>query len=97
MTRIAAALALAVLLSACAGEEHQNDREDPDFQAGYAAGCSAATTAGADFRRGPVRDQDMYDNNDLYRHGWGSGYASCRTPGTPAPGANPVPSPSPGY
>ncbi len=96
MNRIAA-LALAALLSACAGEENQNNRNNPDFEAGYGAGCSAATIAGADYRRGPVRDKDLYDNNDAYRQGWGSGYSACRTPGTPAPGASPVPSPSPGH
>jgi hypothetical protein len=90
-----AAIALAAFLLACAGEK-QNLRDDPDFQAGYAAGCAAATTAGADFRRGPVKDEDMYANSEPYRHGWGTGYSACRGPNTPAPGGNPVPSPNPG-
>jgi len=90
-----AALLLAASLSACA-EDNPNLRNDPDFQAGYAAGCAAATTAGADYRRGPTRDEDLYKSSQTYRHGWGTGYSACRTPNTPAPGGNPVPSPNPG-
>lgn len=96
MNRIAFALILAAALSACTGE-NANLRNDPDFQSGYAAGCAAATTAGADYRRGPTRDEDLYANSAAYRHGWGTGYSSCRTPGSPEPGGNPVPSPNPGH
>jgi len=98
MTRIAfIAALLAASLSACVDTREVNMRNDPDFQAGYAAGCSAATTAGADYRKGPWRDEGMYQSNEAYRHGWGTGYSTCRNPNTPAPGANPVPSPSPGH
>jgi hypothetical protein len=98
MTRIALiSLVLAATLSACATQQEENLRNDPDFQAGYGAGCAAATTAGADYRRGPSRDENMYKTNEAYRHGWGTGYSTCRNANTPAPGGNPVPSPSPGH
>lgn len=96
MIRFAIALIFAAALSSCAGE-NANMRNDPDFQAGYAAGCAAATTAGADYRRGPRKDEDLYANSEAYRHGWGTGYSSCRTPGSPEPGGSPVPSPNPGH
>lgn len=97
MTRFALPLILAVSLSACAGEGRADLRNDPDFQTGYASGCAAANAAGADFRRGPRKDDELYANSEAYRHGWGTGYSACRTPGSPEPGGNPVPSPNPGH
>lgn len=100
MNRILPALALAAVLSACATPEDQAVRNDPNFQAGYSAGCSAAVDQGASYREGPKRDENLYENDVAYRRGWGSGYASCRRTMTPSgtePSSNPVPSPSPGH
>jgi len=78
-----AVLALASLVSACASREDRAVRDDPNFQAGYSAGCSAATTESANYREGPTRDENLYKNDEAYRRGWGNGYTTCQRTLTP--------------
>jgi len=71
-------------------------RKTPSFKDGYADGCAAATTQGANFREGPEKDDTLYDSDKVYRAGWANGYQTCgstqRSIGA-SPNSSPVPEP----
>lgn len=73
-------------------------RRTPSFKAGYADGCAAATTIGADFRREPAIDP-AYKADRVYRAGFTNGFSTCRRTISP-PGSqpgSPIPEISPGH
>jgi hypothetical protein len=96
--RLFAAIALTSLVSACASKEDRAIRSDPDFEAGYSAGCAAASTESANYREGPKRDDELYKNDEAYRRGWGNGYSTCKRSLTPPnrSGGSIIHDPSPG-
>lgn len=98
------AIAAAMTLASCALFPSAHDRairRTPNFKAGYNDGCAAANAAGASYRYGPVRDEDLFRRDDTYRAGWNTGYSTCRSTVSPS-GAEPghgmsLPEPSPGH
>lgn len=94
-----AVIGASLLVSACAlvgGPADRAMRRSPEFRAGYSDGCAAANAAGADFRRGPHKQDDAYRTSRTYRQGWANGLQTCRR-GNASPGSNPVRDPTPGY
>jgi hypothetical protein len=103
LARLAMVLAFASLVSGCIFFSNPRDRalrNSPSFRDGYSDGCAAATTQGADFRKGPQRDETLYKTDSVYRAGWANGYQTCnplqRRAGT-TPDANPILQPDPGH
>ncbi|MBU6445708.1 MAG: hypothetical protein KGR48_17540 [Alphaproteobacteria bacterium] len=92
-------LALASALALCACAHRHTVHNTPNFQAGYADGCEAASGGGASYRAGPTRDEALYTKDADYRDGWNIGYSSCRRggamPGEPSSG--PIPDTGPGH
>jgi hypothetical protein len=97
-------LALAcVTLSGCVLFSSPADRairNSPSFKDGYADGCASGQQQGADFRGNPVRDDTLYDTDQVYRTGWASGYQTCRPLDRrqyTTAGDNPLPQADPGH
>ena len=100
--RTLAVAGLAATLAACGLFPSKQDRairNSQPYQVGYADGCAAANAAGASFRDGPVRNEEAFRDNAVYRAGWNTGYASCRQPMNRADSdpMNPIPQPNPGH
>ena len=74
------AVALALLLSACAAA---GDQASPSYSAGFADGCASASAEGGPIARPPQRDEELYAKDPDYRAGWTSGRATCRMEGGP--------------
>lgn len=102
LARTFLAVAATAVLASCALFPSAHDRairRTPSFKAGYNDGCAAANAAGASYRYGPVRDEDLFRQDATYRAGWNTGYSACRRTISP-PGSepgHPVPEPSPGH
>ncbi len=96
------ALTLAAALGGCALFPSAHDRamrKTQPYKIGYSDGCAAANAAGSSYRYGPVRNEDAFRSNEVYRAGWNTGYSACRRTIT-MPGSNPgspIPEPSPGH
>lgn len=104
LARTVLAIVATMTLASCALFPSAHDRairRTPSFKAGYNDGCAAANAAGASYRYGPVRDEDLFRRDDTYRAGWNTGYSACRRTVTPSgaePGRSvPLPEPSPGH
>ena len=76
MRRILAASFLA--LSGCMTSAE--DRS-PNYELGFADGCTTASTETVGAPREPRRNRTLYERDPDYRTGWISGRAQCRTPG----------------
>ena len=73
-------------------------RHSPSFQEGYSDGCAAASAQGSNYRKGPYRDEALYQSDEGYRAGWSNGFQTCRPipSNGSVPGANPFPAPGSG-
>lgn len=79
-----AAMAVVLLLTACAGSATRAMQNTPDYKAGYSDGCASASLEGANPRdTGPTRDEAAYGGNPAYRSGWGAGFGACRAMALP--------------
>lgn len=87
-----AIVTLALALAACAGS-----RNSPAYKAGYFDGCQTAGAKGGSFRKGAVRNDNLFATNADYRAGWNTGFSVCgrrgQEPGT-IPGQE-IPQPGP--
>jgi len=72
-----ALLGAGFFLSACSFERDQAVLQNPLFKAGFSAGCETAHTRTSGFDSTVHRDANLYATEDVYRAGWGDGYASC--------------------
>lgn len=104
LIKIAVIAVAAAALASCALFPSAHDRairRTPSFKAGYNDGCAAANAAGASYRYGLVRDEDLFRRDATYRAGWNTGYSACRRTVSPSgaePGRSvPLPEPSPGH
>jgi len=75
------AVALALLLAGCSGGRKMMMERSPDYEAGYADGCSSAAASGPGIPRTPKRNEMVYAANPDYRRGWNSGSVQCRIQG----------------
>lgn len=78
-----ALLAAGLSLSGCAGD----DTKDPDYQAGYSAGCGTGTGYVPGNASTVIRDPDLWRTSKPYRAGWKAGFNACRVSTSNAPGA----------
>ena len=78
---------LAIALTGCAifgGRADQALRRTPNFRAGYADGCAAATAQSAN----PRDDKGSLEGEDrTYKRGYAMGYQSCQQRSTAPVGA----------
>jgi len=65
-------------LGACATESKYAD--EPQYNAGYSAGCASGAQASGSNRAIPSsidRDEQLYKSDKAYRAGWNAGYHAC--------------------
>lgn len=75
--RMMAVLMIAGFLSACVGDRSPEVLNSPTYKAGYADGCRTANTRVAGVKSTVHKNQALYEQDELYRDGWGDGYANC--------------------
>lgn len=79
--KILAVALSSTLAASCALFPSAHDRamrRTPAYKSGYSDGCAAANAAGSTYRRGPVRDEELFRSNETYRAGWNTGFSACR-------------------
>lgn len=74
--RLAIAGLGALLLTGCLSAPSKY-QDDPQYQAGYSAGCSAGTVYEPGFPDTLERDEVRFKSNESYRAGWNSGFSAC--------------------
>ena len=68
-------LALCLMAPACSSDDDL--QRNPQYQAGYSAGCQTAHTRVEGFDKTIHRDETMFDASPAYRAGWRSGLSNC--------------------
>lgn len=73
---VIALLVLLVLpvLAACA----TIDADNPDYQLGYQDGCESGVTYDPKFPKSVKRNKEGWEQSEMYRTGWKSGFNECR-------------------
>jgi len=70
-------LSAGFVLSACAFERAPEVLQNPIYKTGFSEGCETAHTRVSGFNDTIHRNEALYKTQEVYRAGWGDGYASC--------------------
>lgn len=77
------ALTLIAILTACAAERLQTERDKlagqpEEYKDGYVSGCSSGTKAAGNPYYQFQKDPQRFEIDKLYAQGWNDGFAVCK-------------------